>query len=328
MEPLFFEPILKQARWGGRKLGEILGKPIGTAADYAESWEIADQKSGDSVVARGSRKGRRLSELVRHEGAALLGRHRHVTQFPLLIKFLDANDWLSLQVHPDDLQARSCDSAENGKTEAWVILQADPDSRICSGLKAGVTREQLSSALLNERSLEDCLHIIPVKTGDCIFVPAQTVHALGPGIVMAEVQQQSNLTFRLSDWGRLGTDGKPRELHVEQSLNCTDFGRGPVDPVVPRSCREGDHLCEELVACEHFVIRRHSTGDAFSLRSIDSFRILMLLTGEVVLSWSGGESPFVRGQTTLLPAALGDATVRPGGEIELLDITLPTSHAG
>ncbi len=322
MEPLFFEPIIKQARWGGRQLGDLLHKPIGSASDYAESWEIADQKAADSQVSHGEWKGRHLSEIVRHHGRELLGRHQHLTQFPLLIKFLDANDWLSLQVHPDDQQARRYDPAEHGKTEAWVILHAEPDSRICSGLKAGITRQQLADALSAD-NFEECLHIISVKPGDCIFVPAQTVHALGPGIVMAEVQQQSNLTFRLSDWGRLGSDGLPRELHIEQSLDCTDFSRGPVDPVVPVVVEDRDHSCEELVRCDHFVIRRHATAAPFTLHAEDTFHILMMLSGSAELAFRDGTTPLAAGQTTLLPAALGDVTVRAAEAVVLLDITLP-----
>ena len=145
--PLVFTPLLKRIRWGGRRLGTVLGKSIGDESDYAESWEIANQPEHDSVVASGPLQGSSLSELMLAGGESLLGRHSNLTQFPLLIKFLDANDWLSLQVHPDDLLAREYGVNERGKTECWVILQADPGARICCGLRQGVTLAQLRRAL-------------------------------------------------------------------------------------------------------------------------------------------------------------------------------------
>ncbi|MEZ6129501.1 MAG: type I phosphomannose isomerase catalytic subunit [Planctomycetaceae bacterium] len=322
MEPLLFEPLIRQSRWGGRKLGSVLHKPIGSAADYAESWEIADQPGGQSTVAGGTFAGTTLAELLARHPAELLGRHRHMNQFPLLIKFLDASDWLSLQVHPNDTQAKTYDIHENGKTEAWVILHADPDSRICAGLKAGVTRETFESHLANG-TIEDCLHLIPAKAGDCIFVPANTVHALGPGILLAEVQQQSNLTFRLYDWGRMGSDGKPRETHIAQSLACINFDQGPVDPVVPVPLSYDGHTFEELVRCDYFVIRRHDCVDAFALKLDDRFRILMLLDGEATLRTHAGNVSLKTGNTALLPASITAATVDPSGRITLLEILHP-----
>lgn len=322
MEPLVFEPLLKQIRWGGRKLGDVLQKPIGDAQDYAESWEVADQPSGQSVVAQGRYAGKTLSELVTQYPQQLLGRHHQMSQFPLLIKFLDANDWLSLQVHPNDIQAKSYNPAENGKTEAWIILQAEPESMLCAGLQTGVTRQQFEQHL-QAGTVEDCLHLFPARAGDCIFVPANTVHALGPGILLAEVQQQSNLTFRVHDWGRVGSDGLPREIHVEQSLACIDFQRGPVQPVSPvlLSC-QGHHF-EELVRCPYFVIRRHQTVNPFPLKLDDRFRILMLLNGSAQLQSSNGDLAVRTGTTVLLPADVDAVTVLPEGQVTVLEILHP-----
>lgn len=322
MEPLVFEPLLKQIRWGGRKLGDVLRKPIGDAQDYAESWEVADQPSGQSIVAQGTHAGRTLSELLASDPEQLLGRHHQMTQFPLLIKFLDANDWLSLQVHPNDIQAKSYDSAQNGKTEAWIILQAEPDSQLCAGLKAGVTRQQFENHL-QAGTVEECLHMFPARAGDCVFVPANTVHALGPGILLAEVQQQSNLTFRVHDWGRVGSDGLPREIHVEQSLACIDFQQGPVQPVSPVSLSCQGHHFEELVRCPYFVIRRHQTVNPFPLKLDDRFRILMLLHGAATVQTSAGDVALSTGTTALLPADIDQATVVPDGNITLLEILHP-----
>lgn len=322
MEPLLFEPLIKQIRWGGRKLGAVLDKSLGDASDYAESWEIADHANGQSVVSSGHYRETRLTNLVSDFSEELLGRHHALQQFPLLIKYLDANDWLSLQVHPNDVQAKTYNENENGKTEAWIILDAEPDSQIVSGLKQGVTRKSFEEHLA-AGTIEETLHMISAKVGDCIFVPAQTVHALGPGILLAEIQQQSNLTFRLHDWGRLGSDGKPRAIHVEESLACIDFDRGPVDPVTPVQLSNGKHLYEELVRCDHFVIRRHQAVDEFSLKLDDRFRILMLLDGQAVLHTTCGETAMGKGTTVLMPASTTSAAIQPNGPISLLEVLRP-----
>ena len=322
MEPLIFTPIVKQIRWGGRKLATELNKPIGDGSDFAESWEITDQPSGQSVVAEGKFKGATLAELIRDHAADLLGRHRDLTQFPLLIKFLDANDWLSLQVHPNDQQAVTYNPDERGKTEAWIILDAQPDSQLCAGLKEGVTKDDFKHHLY-AGTIEETLNLIPAKVGDCIFVPAQTVHALGPGILLAEVQQQSNLTFRLYDWGRMGSDGLPRQIHVEESLACTDFDRGPVGPVVPVELSYGDHHFEELVRCDYFVIRRHKAVDEFSLKLDDRFRILMILDGTASLVTESGTIELSKGTTVLLPACIQQASLRPLASTTVLEILSP-----
>jgi mannose-6-phosphate isomerase len=324
LPPLTFEPILKRIRWGGRKLGTLLGKPIGPQSDYAESWEIADHADGQSVVSSGPFAGKTLSSLLQTHRQELMGSTFTGTQFPLLIKFLDANDWLSLQVHPDDILAKQFDLRENGKTEAWVILDARPDSQICSGLKSGVTREQLANALTaGPAAIEKCLHIIPVKAGDCVFVPAGTVHALGPGIVLAEVQQQSNLTFRLYDWGRVDAQGKPRPIHVQESMLCTDYQRGPVNPVSTASIEHRNSMTEDLVRCPWFTIRRHSLWASTSFALNDGFRIVLVLNGTASISNEAGCIIAGKGNTVLVPASSEHFEVTPHGSTVLLEISLP-----
>lgn len=322
LPPLVFEPLFKRIRWGGRRLGSQLRKPIGDGDDYAESWEIADHGRDQSRVAGGPLQGTSLQQLMQTHARELLGQQAGLTQFPLLIKFLDANDWLSLQVHPNDTQAVQFDPSENGKTEAWVILDANPDSRICSGLKSGVTADDLRQGLQSGR-VEELLHLIPVKPGDCLFIPAGTVHALGPGILLAEIQQQSNLTFRLHDWGRVDADGKPRAIHVEQSLACTDFSRGPVDPVTPVPLCYQAHVFEELVRCRYFVIRRHRGIEPFAISASDRFRILMLLEGSATVTTPGGTVDVTVGSTVLIPAESGVAQVNPDGRTQVLEIMCP-----
>ncbi len=324
MQPLEFEPILKRIRWGSRRLGSVLGKPIGDETDYAESWEIADHGEDQSRVCDGHPwAGRTLNDLVESENEALFGRHAGRKQFPLLIKYLDACDHLSVQVHPDDQLARQFDPAENGKTEAWVIIDAEPGSRLYAGLKEGVDETTLRDAL-ESGDCENCLHSFEVAPGDCLFIPAGTVHAIGAGILLAEVQQSSDLTFRLYDWGRVGADGKSREIHVEESIRCTDFTSGPVNPVVPETVKNDEVTTEQLVDCPFFVMHRHTTDQSFVLSHEDRFQVLMGLSGEAELDFGNGTIAMSAGKTALIPAAFqGKLLIRLEGETTILSAFLP-----
>ncbi len=313
---------MKRIRWGGRRLGSVLGKPIGAESDYAESWEIADHGDDQSVVVDGPFESWTLSRLVTEEGAALFGKHQGATQFSLLVKYLDATDRLSVQVHPNDEQARQIDVTENGKTEAWVFIDAGPDSKLYAGLKKGVDSRTLSSGLANE-TVEEGLHSFSVSAGDCLFIPAGTVHAIGEGILLAEIQQSSDLTFRLYDWGRTGTDGKPRELHIEQSLACIDFDRGPVGPVTPRIIESGEHAVQELVRNPFFVIHRHRTDQPFRIAADDRFHVLMMLDGNAEMICGNSRRNLSRGRTVLMPASSDDIDFIPDGTVTVLESFLP-----
>ena len=320
--PLQFQPLLKRIRWGGRRLGTLLGKQLGPETDYAESWEICDHGDDQSVVALGPFQGWTLQRLLRERAVDLLGSQSAWQQFPLLIKYLDAHDRLSVQVHPDDALARTYNPVENGKTEAWVILAAEPGSRIYAGLRPGVDAAALRQAL-EKGTVEECLHSQEVHPGDCFFIPAGTVHALAEGIVLAEVQQSSDLTFRLYDWGRMGTDGKPRPLHIEQSLTCTDFSRGPVSPALPVGVPEAEHPCEELVRCPYFAIRRHTGRTPFELSRTDRCTILLQLEGELRLDSPGGSDHMRLGETRLVPAAAHPVRCTPESNVTLLEAFVP-----
>ena len=322
MQLIEFKPILKRIRWGGRGLGTRLGKPLGDADDYAESWEIADHGEDQSVVLDGTYQGQTLHELVRQQNVGLFGMHAGRAQFPLLVKFLDAHDRLSVQVHPNDEQARGINPHENGKTEAWIILEAAPQSVIYAGLKPEVTRKTLE-ANLKAGTVESCLHCFQVSPGDCVFIPAGTVHAIGEGILLAEIQQSSDLTFRLFDWGRLGTDGNPREIHIEESLQCIDFDRGPVEPVVPHIVSTSGSDVEELVRSDYFVLRRHRTSEPFSIVHDNRFHILTMLKGNAELLCDNQRKNISIGSTILMPAAALDVQVIPENEIVLLETFLP-----
>ena len=313
--PLHFEPVFRSYIWGGRRLQTVLNKSLpDDGEDYAESWEVVDHGRDQSVVSNGDFAGMTLAELVHGRGTELLGKHHPQKQFPLLFKFLDCNRNLSVQVHPNDMQGAKLNPPDLGKTEAWVIMSAEPGSRLYAGLQAGVTRSDLEHHVKNG-TVEDVLHSIQPNAGDCVFIPAGTVHALGSGLLVAEIQQASNTTFRLFDWNRVGADGKPRQLHVEQSLSVTDFDRGPVSASHPVSISSN---VDQLVKCDKFVLERIRLSGEQKIGGNNVCHILVVLDGEVSL---GGDS-VERGQSVLLPAACG-SVVMSGSHATLLNAYLP-----
>ena len=325
--PLRFAPLFRRYLWGGRRLGTVLGKPIGPGDDYAESWELVDHGDDQSVVAAGPLAGKTLHDIVIHHHQELLGQHSALrtphsalNSFPLLFKLLDCNRALSVQVHPNDAQAAKLTPPDLGKTEAWVILDAAPGSVIYAGLRSGVTRDDLARAIATG-ACESCLHHLEPQVGDCVFIPAGTVHALGAGLLVAEIQQASDTTFRLFDWNRLGPDGQPRPLHVDESLAVIDFARGPVVPQAPQPTTTPG--IERLVACDKFILDlRTFTGEA-QLGGDDAMRIVSVVAGEVRLAGDPSGQPLQRGQTALLPAALGPIAATAESPATLLEAYLP-----
>jgi mannose-6-phosphate isomerase len=317
--PLTFQPLFKRYLWGGRRLGELLGKPIGPGNDYAESWEIADHIQGQSIVAQGALAGTSLHELIASRGAELLGKHAPQPRFPLIFKLLDCQRDLSVQVHPNDAAAALLDPPDLGKTEAWVILAAEPGSRIYAGLKPGCDRRMLAGAVASGK-VENCLHSFVAQAGQCVFIPAGTVHALGAGLLVAEIQQASDTTYRLYDWNRLGPDGQPRKLHVAESLAAIDYAAVSVSPCQPRPT--SDPRIERLVSCDKFVLERMSFSGELTLAGDDRFHILSVLAGEIVVR-SDVDVALSRGQTALLPACLGKVTMNAAETAVMLNMYLP-----
>lgn len=316
--PLRFQPILRRYLWGGRRL-ETLGKTLGEGQDYAESWEVVDHGADQSVVLRGPLEGATLAELVAGHGPALLGRHAPLEHFPLLFKFLDAQDRLSIQVHPDDARAAQLDPPDLGKTEAWVVLDAQPGSYLFAGLRQGIDRETLRRELARHTA-ELCIERIEPQPGDCFFLPAGVVHALGPGLLIAEIQQASDTTYRLYDWSRLGPDGQPRALHVEAALEAIDYAYGPVAAQVPKPT--GDQHAERLVACDKFVLDRWQLSGSATVGGDQRCHILAVLEGSVSIAGDPMGEPLPRGGVALLPAECGATLVTPQGKATLLDAYL------
>jgi len=318
--PLRFQPLFRRYLWGGRRLETVLRKPIGEGEDYAESWEIVDHGDDQTIVAAGHQEGKSLGEIVRENGDSLFGRHHPQKQFPLLFKFLDANRDLSVQVHPNDKQGSKQTPPDLGKTEAWVIMHADPGSCVYAGMKEGVDRETLQKEIDNGTT-ENCLHRFEPEVGDCIFIPAGTVHALGAGLVVAEIQQSSDTTFRLFDWNRVGADGLPRQLHIEQGLNVIDYQKGPVNAVQPQATA-ADHI-QRLVECDKFVLDRWSFDGEHSIGGDDRCHVLAVLEGSATLDGDPLGRPIEKGHTVLLPAAAGAVGIVANEKTVLLDAYLP-----
>jgi len=319
--PLRFQPLFKQYLWGGRRLGTVLNKPIGDGPTYAESWEIVDHGDDQSVVADGKLAGLTLHEVAQQYGDELYGCHHPQKQFPLLFKYLDAKRTLSVQVHPNDQQGALLDPPDLGKTEAWVVLAAEPGSLIYAGMKPGVDRDTLAKAIEDGTS-DQCLHAFEPKIGDCVFIEAGTVHALGEGLMIAEIQQASNTTFRLFDWNRTDADGNTRPLHIEESLATIDFARGAVHAQTPQSTAEEG--VTRLVQCDKFVLDRVRRSDELTVDLAKRFHLLSVIEGSLMLASADEQMTITTGETILVPACCEQIALAPQGECTWLDMYLPS----
>ena len=334
--PLRFVPRFVEKIWGGRKLQTLLGKALPQNAPVGESWELYDFPPGlveagsswtSSVVAEGPLAGRSLHELLERFGPDLHGDVPLITteagpQFPLLVKYLDAREDLSLQVHPDAAYAAAHPGAHL-KTEAWYILQNEPGARIYKGVRTGVTRDRFAAALADD-SVMDLVEAVEVKPGECHFLPSGTLHALGAGILVAEVQTPSDTTFRVFDFNRVEpATGRPRRLHVREALECIRFE--PADPPQPRRHVAGHFTTvSRLCACDFFTIEkvRFSEGIREKL-PYDQPVVWMMLQGECELSVGGVDTPTLlrRGDTALLPAAMKTPILTARSDCVWLEIT-------
>ena len=312
--PLLLTPTLHTRVWGGRKLATIFDKPLPTSEPYGESWELHDS----ATVANGSLTGWTVGALLKEYGAALVGEGNDaLLGFPLLVKFLDAQDWLSVQVHPDDLQAARLEGEPRGKTEAWVILQHDPGAQIVIGVQPGTTREAMAQAI-RDNTLESLLIATEAHTGDVLYLRANTIHALGPGLMIYEIQQSSDVTYRLYDWGRMGLDGKPRALHIDKGVQVSN-----VDSV-PQITHPGsdDAPVTFMVQGEFFSTVRYRVDEALRpAPELDTrnkrFHALTCTRGNAGVDWNGHLLDFVSGQTILVPANAGEYRLVGTGEILL-----------
>ncbi|KIL38919.1 mannose-6-phosphate isomerase [Gordoniibacillus kamchatkensis] len=308
--PLQFRSEMKERVWGGRALAQFgLELPEGR---IGEGWMIGDHPNGTTKVVNGELAGRGLDEIRTQFGREWFGSKGFSEKngrFPLLIKLLDCDDDLSVQVHPNDRYER-LPKGELGKTEMWYVLDARPGAKIIYGLKPGVTRQTLEQAIRDGRIM-DCLQEVPVEAGDSFYIPAGTVHALCSGVLVAEIQQNSDTTYRLYDYNRPGLDGKPRELHIEDSLNVIAYeGAGATRMKTHLS---GPNEWLTLAESPYFITQKGRVDGEWKLAtSAESFTILIVCDGSGSIVWDGGRLETKAGQCFLLPATLGEYALTGG----------------
>jgi mannose-6-phosphate isomerase len=322
LQPIRFEPIFRSYIWGGDRLASQLGKkPPGTGI-WAESWEIVDHREGESIVADGDFSGWSLRQLIESFPNEIIGHDAPDERFPLLLKYLDCQRVLSVQVHPDDVYGAKMPQPDRGKTEAWYVIDAEPNAKLYAGLKPGVDRATLEKAVASGET-EDCLHVLFPKEGDCVFIPAGTLHALGEGLLVAEIQQASDCTFRLFDWNRVDKDGKPRQLHVEQAMEVIDFESGPVE-FVPRTKSLGDEP-RQLVQCDKFALFEYDRPGSFQLKQ-NQLAIVTAPKGTATIKTGSHSFALHRGQTVLVPHACDFAELCVEEDSTILVSMLPQAR--
>lgn len=321
--PLKLAASLHETIWGGRNLATLAGKQLPDGARIGESWET---ETGNRVL-NGAYRGRTLGEAVSELGEAMLG-SRALEVFgarvPLLAKFIDAQDQLSVQVHPDDAFARAHGGGRLGKTEAWYVLHAEPGAQLVYGLARAANEDEVKAAI-GANQLEGLLHSFTVRAGDVVFVPAGTVHAIGAGVVLYELQEYSDITYRLYDYGRLQANGQPRELHVEYGLRVMRYAPARADTVAPVAVTETPGMRRRvLVACRYFVLEEMvMDGVAPMATAPTSCEILSVLGGACQIAVPGGEPVTLGlGETAVLPARLGRYELR-GANARLLRSYVP-----
>ena len=314
--PLRFEPIYQYRLWGGRRLANLLTAPLPGDGPIGEAWVLSDREDHPSRVVDGSLKGRTIGQVLEQFPEQVMGKLAgRFRRFPLLLKFLDVREMLSVQVHPSD--------PATGKTEAWVVLEAGTKSRIYAGLKPGTTEADLRRALTNG-TVADYLACFHPKPGDAVFLPAGTAHSLGGGVMVFEVQQNSDTTFRLFDWNHVDPKtGHQRPLQVDQALACINFGQcagGLVAPVVEET---SPVRRERLFQCDYFRLSRLRSESPFTVGATHVPRVLVCIAGSGQVNHGGATHEIGKGDVFLLPAVLGACTVQPRGPVNVLEIEIP-----
>ena len=318
MRPLKFEPIFKTLVWGGEKIAPYKG--IETEQKHiGESWELSGVAGNESVVAEGPLKGKTIAELVKEYKGELVGEHVYANtgdEFPLLIKFIDALTDLSIQVHPNDELAAVRHNGSKGKTEMWYVVDAAPGAHLLTGLTEKITPEQYA-AKVADGTITDVLARYDVHPGDVFFLPAGRIHAICGGCFIAEIQQTSNITYRIYDYGRLGLDGKPREVHTELAKDAIDYTVYP-DYRTHYSPEQDEE--QEVVSCQYFTTSIYDLTLPYAkdLSGIDSFMVVMCLSGSGTLEVDGAEVPVRQGETVLIPATADDICFVPEGSMKVL----------
>ena len=318
--PLKFKPIFKDKIWGGRKIKEVIGLDCGKLPNCGEAWLLSGLWEEQSVIANGDFEGDEINDLVETFMGDLVGEgvfDKYGEQFPLLIKIIDANDWLSVQVHPDDELAEKREIG-NGKTEMWYVMQADPGAELVSGFNCEMNRMKYIR-VLKDNAIQTVLNHETANQGDVFYIPAGRVHALGPGIVVAEIQQTSDTTYRIYDWDRIDVAGMRRELHIPQSLDAVDFDlvenyKSPYEDVLNKTV--------PVVDSPYFTTNLlHLNGEmAKDYSELDSFVILFPVEGKFMLEWENGSVFVNTGEVVLIPNVIEKVNIKAQGDCKLLEV--------
>lgn len=322
--PLKFNPVYKSYLWGGRNL-QRFGKHLPEGV-VAESWEISCHPNGVSVISNGEYAGTPLTGLIADFGVQVIGTAlptQYLAKFPLLVKLIDANDKLSVQVHPDDAYAQAHENGELGKNEMWYILEAKPGAELIYDVRPGVTKEDFARAVA-QGTIESCLKKLPVSSGDVVNIPAGMVHAIGAGIILAEIQQNSDTTYRVYDYDRTDANGVKRPLHIEKALEVIDFNsrnrleKAPGLTIQPNQ----DTKRKILVANRYFAVELDTIrGMSEEIADGSKFYIYFVTEGTGEIHYQKNTLPVTRGESVLIPAALGPYTIK--GDLQVLKAFVP-----
>ena len=313
--PLLFQPALHAKPWGGREMARQLGKDLPGTDPIGESWEIY----WENRIANGPYAGQTLGEVIAAHPLEMTGDAESTAEFPLLVKFLDAHEWLSVQVHPDDKLAQQLEGEPRGKTECWYIVAADPDAAIAFGLSQAYTAETLRDAIETGHAKET-MRYVPVQAGDFLFVEAGTMHAAGPGIVFYELQQTSDRTYRVYDWDRVGLDGKPRQLHLDKALAVTNFTADRPAKIAyqMQPLAEGVSAAE-LIRGQYFTLRKLQLSQPHPVATNQQAHLVTALKGHVECRVDGAAPVLLpQGTSAFVPAGAGHYQLVPDGEAEVL----------
>jgi mannose-6-phosphate isomerase len=318
--PLKFKPLFKDKIWGGQKINKMLGYDFSPLPNCGEAWVLSGVAEGQTVVANGFLEGNDLNEVLEIYMDELVGEKvydHYKNEFPILVKVIDANDWLSIQVHPDDELAAKRNIGR-GKTEMWYILDADQNAELITGFNQKMTREKYLESV-NANKLKEVLNFEKVSKGDLFFIPAGRVHALGPGILLAEIQQTSDTTYRIYDWDRVDAAGNPRDLHTALAVDAIDFTtmesyRTPytanINKVVP--VVESPYFTTNILTIDKQIEKDYA--------DLDSFVILVVVEGKLTLEAEGIQYPLATGEIILLPAITEQVLLLPDGKATLLEV--------
>lgn len=324
VKPFRLAPVFKDYIWGGDRLKKQYGKE--TPYDItAESWELSCHEDGECKIVGGAYDGYTLSDVIaayKKEGIDITGTNcQRFEKFPVLNKLIDANSSLSVQVHPTDEYAKEHENGSYGKTEVWYVVDAEPGAKLVYGMAKDMTKEAFLEAI-RYNALTECLNFVPVKAGDVFFVESGLVHAIGPGILICEIQQNSNTTYRVYDWGRVGADGKPRELHVEKAADVSKLTKETKTDFSPELITEKDGVrIYDVASCSYFTAKKYVAENGAEIKTTpESFSCITMLNGEGVITAGEESLPYYKGDTFFFAAQ--DETIRISGACEFLETTI------